>query len=97
MNAPPMIRIEIDHMRQSLVTAFQEHQLQMDQMFKSAVEEALRPDQIQSFFDSEARRTIRETMKREIEGYFRSGDGRNLVRERAIQVLEECIKVQNGE
>lgn len=76
---PPLIQITIDHMRHTMVHAFTEQILGMDQMFQTAIAEACQPENVQRILTEAAQRVLRETVAKEVEAYFGYGEGRKQV------------------
>jgi len=77
---PPLIKIEVEHMRQSMIHAFSEHVLKMDGLFQQAITKACKPEVVQEIVDDAARRYLRQALDEEVKNFLTYGDGRKLVR-----------------
>jgi hypothetical protein len=87
---PPLIRVEIENMRHSMVMAFSDYQLKMDEMFKTAVEEACEPTRIQMVLNEAAKRYLNEAIDKEVKAFFDYGStGRKMVKELVEKKLRE--------
>lgn len=76
----PLIKIEVEHMRQSMVHAFSERVLKMDGLFQHAITEACKPEVVQEIVTDAARRYLRQALDEEVKNYLTHGEGRKLVR-----------------
>lgn len=76
----PIIKIEVEHMRQSMIHAFSEHVLKMDGLFQHAITEACKPEVVQEIVYDAARRYLRQALEEEVKNYLTYGEGRKLVR-----------------
>ena len=77
---PPLIKIEVEHMRQSMIHAFSDHVLKMDGLFQHAITEACKPELVQEIVNDAARRHLRQALDEEVKSYLTYGEGRKLVR-----------------
>lgn len=84
----PIIRIELESMKTAMSHAFSEQMLQMDVMFKQAVEDACEPYRVKAMLAKEAKRCLDDAVRSEVEEYFKYGEGRELVKERVIKQLD---------
>jgi hypothetical protein len=75
----PVIRIEIEGMKQSILHAIMERQLMMDEWVTEAVERELSDDRIKAMIEREVQRTIENTVREEVDKFYRLGKGRGLV------------------
>jgi hypothetical protein len=78
--SPPLIKIEVEHMRQSMVHAFSEHVLKMDGLFQHAIAEACKPEVVQEIVNEAAHRWLKEALDNEVKSYLMFGEGRDFVR-----------------
>lgn len=81
MNGVPLIRLEVEYMKHSIVHALSEYQVQMDQQLKVAVEKACSPENLQRVLDQEVRNTLDLAIKNELDHFFRFGDGKDVLRD----------------
>ena len=76
----PMIKIEVEHMRHSMIHAFSEHILKTDGLFQHAITEACKPEVVQEIVDDAARRYLHQALDEEVKSYLMYGEGRKIVR-----------------
>lgn len=89
MDNKPLIKIEIEGVKKAMHMAFTEELLELDTMFKEAVEAACDPRHVEEILYKEARRCLDEAMRVEVENYFKYGDGREIVKAKVIERLEK--------
>lgn len=63
---PPIVRIETEHLKQTLVKAFSEHLLKEDEDFTAAVDQALREFDFKREITDIARRVLRQQVEETI-------------------------------
>ena len=83
----PLIRIELESMKQTMIHAFSSQMFQLDTQFKKALEEACHPDNIDRILTESANSAIKEVIEEEINNFFRNGDGRKFVAEKVREKL----------
>jgi DNA polymerase III delta subunit len=83
----PIIRLEVDRMRHSIMTAFSEYQLQFDSDLKHAIEQYCTPDNLQQVLRAAVTRTLDGAIKEEVEKFFRYGEGRKVVADAVKQAI----------
>lgn len=88
----PIIKIEIESMRQSIVHAFRNQLLGIDEQFKLALDEACQPEKIQKLLTDSANSAIKEAIEEEVRHFFEKGNGRKLVAEKVREKLELNLK-----
>ena len=99
MNAVPLIRLEVEYMKQAIVHAFGDYQLQMDTQLREAVAKVCHPNNLQQVLDREVRCTLEASIKRELDHFFQFGDGKNVVRDAvrtAIKAKYKDVRKQKG-
>ena len=87
----PIIKIEVETMKQAMHHAFSEQLLNIDKQFQEAVEKACDPKRIQHIIDSAAGEYISQVLKEETKWFFLNGPGREIIKERVAE------KLSNGE
>lgn len=87
MNNIPMIKVELETMKQTMHHAFCEQLLNLDEQFQKAIEEACDPKAIQFLLNEAARTYIKQAMNEEVRWFFLNGPGRDVVKERVIKQL----------
>ena len=88
----PLIQISVEHMRYSMQQAFSEHLLNMDEMFKHAIEQACRPENVQKILEDAARQFLQESIYREVNDFFAYGPGREEVKQLVAKALTKIQK-----
>lgn len=76
----PIIRLEIDHMKQSLWVALSEYSTQMDENLKEAINEFCTPENIKRIITETANKVMAQTIKEEVTKFFiHNGEGRKVI------------------
>jgi hypothetical protein len=86
----PILKIEIEHARQCFHMAFQEMQFKLDEQFKTALEEATKPEKIQALLTNTADLVMKQVIDEEVRNFFAYGAGRHIVAEKVKEVLSKC-------
>ena len=81
----PIIKIEVEHMRQQMLHAFSDHLVNLSADFKVAIEAACSPDKVQALLTEAAARYLNEAIQTETKSFFLYGEGRKLVAEHIKQ------------
>ena len=84
---PFIVRLEVDHMRQSILHAITDYQLQMDADIRKAVEQACSPEHVRMVIFTEAQRVLDKVLAEEIQHFYSNGPGRKFVREKVMALL----------
>jgi len=71
--------------------AFSEHLLNMDEMFKHAIEKVCQPENVRKILEDAAQRFLQESVQREVKNFFAYGPGREEVQQ---MVAKSLTKVQ---
>jgi hypothetical protein len=75
----PIIRIEIDRMRETLLAMLSEHNLKMDEMLQKAVDAFCQESRIKHIIETAAENTLADAIRKEVADFFQYGDGRKTV------------------
>lgn len=89
MNGTPIIRIEVENMKQSIAHAFTEMQLSMDANVRNALEKFCTPENIERVVNQQVEDTIKEVIQREIDTFFKIGPGRSVINEEVRRKMSE--------
>jgi DNA-binding GntR family transcriptional regulator len=89
MDNIPVIRMEFERMKHSIMAAVSKQQLEFDDMFHRALDSACDPKRIQAMLDVEVRRCLDGALKRETADYFAYGNGRTTIRDAVKQRLDK--------
>lgn len=84
----PIIRIEIEGMKQSILHAIAARQLVFDDYVKQALDRELTDENIQRMVDREVERSIAAAVHDEVERFYRWGGGRQHVADAVQKQLE---------
>lgn len=89
MNTLPLIRIEVEAMKQSMVHAFSQQMLNLDELFKAALDDACQPEKVQNILTEAANKYIKEALDFETQRYFLFGEGRKAISEKVKEKLDK--------
>lgn len=90
-NDIPIIRVEMEGLKQQMAHAFMGQQLQLDEQFKKALDLALDPDRIQEQLNELAAQEIAAALSSTVENYFSFGKGRGVLKERVEEELSRMF------
>lgn len=83
----PIIRLEVESMRYTIVTALTQYQAQLDSDIKKAVDLYCTPENIQKVIQDVTFSTLNYVIKEEVEKFFRYGEGRTVIAESVKETL----------
>jgi phenylpyruvate tautomerase PptA (4-oxalocrotonate tautomerase family) len=86
MNSP-IIRLEIEGMKQTIMHAMTHHMAAMDSQINAAVERACTPEAITVLIEDVARKQIAAAVTSEVENFYRYGEGRRAIKAAVIATL----------
>lgn len=89
MNTMPIIKIEVESMKQAMYHAFSQQLLNIDKQFQEAIEKACDPKKIQYIIETAADKYISEAIQQETKWYFLNGPGREIIKERVNEKLSK--------
>lgn len=84
----PIIRLEIEGMKQTIMHAMTQHLAQMDVDIQAAVENLCTPARILEVITATAQKEIDQVIKTEVESFYRYGKGREAVKQAVARALE---------
>lgn len=91
----PIVRIELQGMRQQILHAFSEHMLRLDSDVQAAVDLAIRnfdiKGEVAKVFEAVAQEQIRDAVRSAMWDVFRNEDVKALLRERVLAALKESF------
>lgn len=85
----PIIKIEVQTMKQSMLHAFSQQMLGLDEMFKEALDDACQPEKVQNILTEAANKFIKEALETETKNYFTYGEGRKFIANKVKEKLNE--------
>jgi dTDP-4-dehydrorhamnose reductase len=83
----PVIRLEVEGMKRSIVAALLEHQAKMDADVIAAVEAYCHPQNISRIIHEAARTALDNAIREEVKAFFWQGEGRKAVAEAVKETL----------
>jgi len=90
MNTIPVIRLEVERMKHSILAALTTHAAAMDTSVQAAIEAYCTPENINAVVRKAAMDALDAAVKEEVRSFFEwSKPGRQAVREAVIQHLNE--------
>lgn len=89
MHTIPIIRLEVEHMKHAIISAFNDTALQLDEAIRNAINAYCQPENIQHVVTTEVKRVLDEVIKAEIKDFYQYGEGRKIVKDAVIKRLEE--------
>ena len=92
----PIIRLEVERMKHSILTALSEHSAQLDESIQAAVEAYCTPENINAVVRKTAMEALDAAVKEEVRNFFQwSKPGRQAVREAVIHHMNEWEKYRS--
>ena len=88
MKHVPMIRIELEHWKQQMLSSFFDHQDQISAHVKDSMERVLSEDHFIATIDKHVEKLVTECIEKELKSYFSYGAGAKMIR----SVIEEGFK-----
>lgn len=93
----PIIRLEIDGMKTSMMHMVSEKLLDLDADIKRLLDAELESGRIEEMLDKLVKEAVDASLRESVKVYFTYGAGRRTVKERAQKVLDEIFGLQAGE
>jgi hypothetical protein len=75
----PIIKLEVEGMRHTVMCALMEHQAKMDASIQAAIDAACTPENIDRVVQEAAGRALKEVIQAEVAKFFNWGPGREVV------------------
>lgn len=92
----PIIKVELEFMKQSMHHAFSQQVLEMDKMFKEALEQALDPERIKNLLLWEAERQVKGIIDEAVKNAFQHDTpGRRFMEEAVRDQIKQLIDNQD--
>ena len=89
----PIIRLELEGMKQTLAVALHQYTLQIDQDIQAAIASYCTTDNIARVIKEQVRRSLDRIVTEEVDKFFAYGDGRKVV---SVAVNTMLKGVANG-
>jgi hypothetical protein len=91
MNGPPIIRIELESMREAITTMFSERQLGMDEYVQAELDRFCQPENLQALVGRQVEINLKAALKQAIENFFQWGDGAKVVKSATNAALMSAL------
>lgn len=91
----PIIRIELEGMKHTLMAAMSQHLLEMDDLIQVQVDRVCTPENISSIVYEQAKTQIKNAIDDAVRTFYSYGDGQKAVKEAVFQALKESRKNHN--
>lgn len=85
----PIIRLELERARHTLMVAISERMANMSSEIKAAIEREITPEKVQAILQDQVRITLQGAIKDEVESFFRYGKGRAALRKAIEMQLDD--------
>ena len=85
----PIIKLEIEGMRQTIQTALTEYALQFDSMVKEALDSYCTEENIKAIIDTTTRNTLNAVIREEVRSFYVHGEGREIIKEAVVKRLSD--------
>lgn len=92
MNSVPIIRLELDRMKESILVALTERQFALDSQIKEALDRYLESSNVQAIVNEAVFKACDAIIKQETESFFLYGDGSRAIRSSIQQALNKDDK-----
>lgn len=83
----PVIRLELNHMKQTLMVALSEYAMQLDTDIKAAVEAYCTPDNLRKVIQESIRQAMSGVLRDEARRFFEYGEGRKAI----VDTIKACL------
>lgn len=87
----PIVRLEVEHMKESILMAFTEREASLDEDLRAAVDAYCTPENIRRVIASAVGSTLDIVIREEVERFYRYGAGRRVVAEAVGAKLSEGL------
>jgi len=77
----PVMRLELENMKMTLLTALHEFSLQMDENLQQAVNDYCTPENLRRVIADETNRVLDAVIREEVRAWYTKGDGREVIKQ----------------
>lgn len=85
----PIIRLEVQRMKHTMIAALSEYSMKIDQDLRVAVERYCEPEHLGRVIEDAVDRELTAVLQEEIKRFFAYGKGRAAIREVVVKKLTE--------
>ena len=89
MEGIPVIRIELERMKKTLLVAINERFASLDMDVRAAVEKVCTPEHIATIIEQQAAAEIKAAITEEVSRFYRWGNGREAIKAAVAKMLDE--------
>jgi len=83
----PIIRIELQSMKETLSVAIHEHLLKQDEMIQAAIN-AITPEQVTELINQEIKKILKESVQNSLSSYYLHGNGSEKIKTMVKEILD---------
>ena len=87
MNDIPIIRLELERMKYSLVTALVDHNKEMDSMIQDAVDRYCTPENLYRIVTEQAQAAVKSCVEDKVSRFYKYGEGAEIVQKLVSETL----------
>lgn len=80
-NGMPIIRVEIEQIRQQILYALSGYEAELNQLLRESIERYLTPENISRVVAEQVGPVIQNVIREETEQFYKYGEGRKIIRE----------------
>ncbi len=92
MTPLPIIRLDVEGMRFSMLTAISQYQIELDEQLQNAVKRVCDPDNVQKVLDREMFKVFEAQVALEVAAFFGSGEGKDIINKAVVAKLRKELK-----
>lgn len=92
----PVIRLTVESMKHSILTALSEYEMTVAKELRDAVETVCTPEYIQEIMRREVQSVLAQAIRDEVDRYYRHGDGRAAVEQAVHDALHRWDPPSEG-
>jgi hypothetical protein len=85
----PIIRLEVEHMRQTMAFALTEYTTRLDVDLHNAIDAYCTPENLRRVIEDEANRTLDQVIREQVKAWFIYGEGREVIKRAVEQKLRD--------
>lgn len=85
----PVVRLEINHMRHTILAALTNHAIELDSYIQAALEEVCDERNVAAIVKNEAESQIKIALQEEVRNFFKYGSGRKALKAAVCEYLEK--------
>lgn len=87
----PIIRLEIERMKETIMCAISQRHIQYDEYLNSAIDKYCSHNNIQQIIDQQVAKVIDEQIRLNIDSFFRYGEGKKVIADAVVKSLTDSF------